>query len=132
MNRRGFLGFLGVAAAAGPQGARSAASMSLGDLAVPTTGLSFPTSTSSGAISSAPYDHKVWAAGQLKALLGLSNGQRERDRRNWSVSGLEPEIASLRSVALHTKIRMTRDRQYERDQMRQRDYLEGVVSGLWG
>ena len=132
MKRRAFLGFLGGAAVAGPSAAKSVAEMSLSDLSLRLAGM--------GVLSGAPegggcvdgaINNRSYAKEALARMMGKTAHQRAKDISGQYVDGLDPEIAGLRSVALHTKVRMTRVSNYERSEKRALSYWEGVLAGWW-
>lgn len=128
MKRRAFLGFLGGAAVAGPQAAKSAAQMTMADTSFAGLGLA----RNMGALAAGSESpDKSWAVTSLKRLVGMSDVEVARRKRGHYVDGLDPEVASLRSVSLVHKVRMTRDRAFERRNQDERTYLEGVIAGLW-
>ena len=128
MKRRAFLGFLGGAAVAGPQAAKSAAEMTMADLRFP--GIAGNAMGSlGGRVASGP--DIGWAKSQLAKLVGLGVKEREvKKMRYWS-DGLSPDVAVLRSVSLPRKIAMSKDRQFEASLRNERGYLEGVIAGWW-
>lgn len=130
MNRRGFLSGLGGAAVAGPAAAKAGLeSLDLGRVATTGAGGSwYPGSVGSVARSGADADH---AQRQLSKLMGKSASAIERERKTYHVSGLDPDVATLRSVSLGRKIEMSRHRQYDRDQRDRQGYFEGIIAGLW-
>jgi hypothetical protein len=130
MKRRTFLGFLGGAAVAGPQAAKSAAEMTLADLHAPGVSLN-ATMGGIGAEPKEDYGHsaKEYAKDKLKKLLGRSAKQVALERRTKWLDGLDPEVAGLRSVTLPNKIRMSRERAYDRAMRADRDTLLGRIEG---
>lgn len=57
---------------------------------------------------------------------------RSFEKRGFHVSALDPNVASLRSVALHRKIEMTRATNYERREKAEEVYLRGHLKGWFG
>jgi len=136
MKRRAFLGFLGGVAVAGPQAAKSAAEMTMADLNLPGIGLlggsgGYGALASAGDSSVRSYNHVDWAKSSLKMLTGLKTPEIERKKLEYHVHQLDPNIAALRSVALVSKIRVSRDAQFAQSQHRERSYLEGIIAGWW-
>lgn len=131
MKRRAFLGFLGGAAAAGPSVAKQAASnLSLADLAVPYMGVEGNSLV--GEATKMGGGPKEWAKQSLAQLVGKSAERIAIERRRHGIGGLDPEIASLRSVALHHKIEMSRSIAYERNQRNEKSWLQAQIDGLFG
>jgi hypothetical protein len=135
MKRRAFLGFLGGAAIAGPSAAKTAVEMTTADLSLSKMGLAYSgvgMATASKAIGEGfEYDHKSWAKDALKRMVGVTAAERFRKKQQFYSDGLDPNVASLRSVSLTNRIRISRDHQFERSEERERHYLEGVIAGLW-
>ena len=122
MKRRGFLGFLGGAAVAGPGMAKAAAAqgmeaMSLGN----STGLLSAVGYAGEAIASNdpypgalhPSDPKHWVQRQLAEFMGRTAEELLEQRLNTQVHALDPDLAVNRSFSLATKVRMQRDRNFE-------------------
>lgn len=130
MQRRKFLSLLGVGAVTAPVSAKAVADTAFADLKMAKMGISGagliapagPQSTSSG-IS--------WAKPALKKFIGKSARQKQMEAKRQWVDALDPQVATLRSVSLHSKIRMTRRTAYERSQEAERTWLEGVIAGWW-
>lgn len=127
MKRRAFLGFLGGAAASGPAMAKAAGEVTIADLSVG--------SYSSGGevlyASVSSKDDKSWAKSQLTHLLGKSAEQIAREKRDYYISSLDPDTASLRSVSLGGKIRMQKARSYEMNCKREEERYRGILAGWW-
>ena len=130
MKRRAFFGFLGGAAVAGPSVAKSAAQMTLSDLNLRQAGMAGSSGAPMGGMTE-PADQKSYAKQALARFMGKTPLQRAREKATHYVDGLDPEVACLRSVALHSKVRMTRAITYERSQLREKTYLEGILAGWW-
>lgn len=132
MKRRAFFGFLGGAAVAGPSVAKSAAQMTLSDLNLRQAGVAMLGSGLEAAGSQCvPADPKTYATKMLERLMGKTPVQIAREKADYHINGLDPEIASLRSVALQSKIRMTRAADYERSVRTRKTYFEGILAGWW-
>jgi hypothetical protein len=129
VKRRSFLQLLGGAAAAGPQAAKSAAEMAFVDLSLFDTGIAGGPHYPPPARESS--DATGWAREDLKKMLAKAPAAIERERRDWRVTALEPDVAVLRSVALGAKIRMSRERQFWRARRMRQTFLEGILAGLW-
>lgn len=127
MKRRAFLGFLGGAAASGPAMAKAASEMTITDLSVSPyiSGGEVPYA------SVASKDDKIWAKSRLAHLLGKSAEQIAREKRDYCISSLDPDTASLRSVSLGGKIRMQKARSYEMNCKREEERYRGILAGLW-
>lgn len=130
MKRRSFLGFLGGAVAAGPK-AVQAAPATMADLRVPDVMLGGSSQFLDRALP-AEQGFKSEAKEQLKRLVGMSVAERQRLKNEHYIGELDPHVAACRSASLVTKIRMSRELDFERHQRRRGDYLQGVLDGLWG
>lgn len=131
MNRRSILRLLGGAAAAGPaavsEAAEASSKLSLGGLAVPK-----PQETFSFKLYDSRDPREV-AKNNLRAEFEeILPEVIERRRQRHSISALDPNVASLKSISLPNKIRMTRDIDFERSRERRRSDLEGAIAGWWG
>lgn len=137
MKRRGFLGFLGGAAVAGPSMAKEAVlgleslqigggSMGLVNQAIsggygyatdaiPMGGDESPTS---------PHDPSHWAQRELQNFLGRTAEELAEQKRSIRVQALDPDIGALRSFSLDAKVRMQRDRIFEAEQQQTKSYLQ--------
>ena len=137
MRRRGFLSFLGGAAVAGPGMVKTAAahgmeSLSLGQVAGGLTtgyGLEGPAYATAGMEVSdvSPLDPGHWAQRELADFIGMTAKDLAERRRQTHVSVLDPDLAVMRSLSLSAKIRMQRDRQFERGLEDHRSYLARQV-----
>lgn len=121
-NRRGFLGLLGGAAAAGPSAVKSASAMTMTDLSL------------EGVASAASQVQEVSGLGNAgwakRSLVKWANPDwKERRKREWHVRELDPNTAALRSVALSSKIRITKQMQFLEHERSQKSYLERMLSG---
>lgn len=116
MKRRGFFGLMAGAAAAGPSMAKQAVtvagnamsldSIKLGGVGIQAAGDYYdggPVATQSD------YDHAQYLKGELSKLLDPFSEESRRMVENVEVYQLDPDIASLRSLSLQTKVRMQRD-----------------------
>ena len=74
-----------------------------------------------------PYDPAYWPQKELAEFLGRSAADLARERLETHVGQLDPDIACMRSIALQAKIRMQRDRTFERNRAQQRGWLERQV-----
>lgn len=130
MKRRGFLGTMVGAVAAGPSMAKQAVAsgiegLSLGGSLMNFGGVSYASGLASDAImQDANYDPSEWARNELADFLGRSASELARQRIETHVDRLDPDIACMQSIALQAKIRMQRDRTFERNQSQQRGWLE--------
>lgn len=132
MKRRGFLGMFAGAVVAGPSMAKQAAAETLAGLNV--NALSGGIASQSGefppyggAVSSSGMNN--WASNEL-AKLGLRTAsQHEFYKRRMTVHMLDPDLASFRSFALHQKIRMQRERDYERSLEGQKSQYLATIAG---
>lgn len=138
MKRRGFLGFIGGAAVAGPSMAKAAAvqgmeAMSLGN-AVSLSGLVpgggwatevVPTEAYPDELH--PTDPRHWVQRQLQEFMGRSAEELLEQRLGTSVHALDPDLAVSRSFSLDAKIRMQRDRNFERNRA---DHKRSIMRDL--
>ena len=131
MNRRGFFGLLGGAAVAGPSVAKSAAEMGMADLAMPGVHLGGSYGDYSKQAVCTEKNSSERAAKYLERLLGKSDDQIARETRETYVSALDPDVASLRSMTLASKIRLQKRVQYERNRQREIENYRGILAGLW-
>lgn len=130
MKRRGVLSLLAGSAVAGPQMAKSAIAsgmegLSLGGAGLFGGGVDYGgLSVASGRDTSENYDPTEWPRKELADFLGRSMEEKRRRRLEMSVHQLDPDIAVMNSLSLTTKVRMQRDRNFERSEAEQRGYLE--------
>lgn len=131
MKRRKFLGFLGGAAVAGPGMAKAAATQGIEALSVsPVMPMNMVNPGMFGTAASAisgpvdDFDPVGWARRDLARFLGKSAEQLIRERNGIQVAMLDPDIASMRSLSLGAKVRMQRERLFERQQADERGWLE--------
>lgn len=126
MKRRGFLGFLGGAAVAGPGMVKGAAAqgmeaMNLGQVSGLMGGMStggyYSNETDPAPPSSSsalpPTDPRHWVQRQLTDFLGQTAEDLWEQRLRTQVQSLDPDLAVNRSFSLSTKIRIQRDRNFE-------------------
>jgi len=131
MRRRGFLGFLGGAAVAGPSMAKQAVAATLSDMSVAALsggvldqGLSQPI----GGFASTS-GHLEWAATQLAKIGMRTAEQHAYHARRQAVVTLDPDLAGYRSMALHQKLSIQRERNYWRGLEHERGYLQATIAG---
>jgi hypothetical protein len=130
MKRRGVLGFLGGAAVAGPSMAKQAIASGMEGLSLGTfSGLDkmagyAVAGSMAQATGSDNYDPLEWPKRELADFLGRSAADLARERLETHVGQLDPDIACMQSIALQAKIRMQRDRTFERNRAQQRGWLE--------
>ena len=136
MKRRGFLGFMGGAAVAGPAMAKQAVAQSLDAMRLGTVlphgiggGMGLVGGTEAG-VPPDHYDPLGWARKDLAQFLGKSASQLLKERLNTQVSHLDPDIAVMRSISLGTTIRMQRDRNFEQNRTRERGWLEERIAEI--
>lgn len=130
MKRRGFLGLLGGAAVAGPGMAKQAVAAGLGDLMLPGVGsgaLAFGMGAPPMAASQSAGGN--WAVGRLSKLVLRTAAQHEFHMKRQYVSSLDPDLAVNRSMALHMKVRLQREREYWRNIEGERGWLEAQIAG---
>ena len=129
MKRRGFLGFLGGAAVAGPGMVKEAAAQTLADLSVSGVGGSLVGGLGYGVPSAQQTSMAPWAADRLAKLVGRTAAQHAFYKARTEVYKLVPDLAANRSMALHRKIGLQRDRDYERSLEGEHSSLEATIAG---
>lgn len=131
MKRRGFLGFIGGAAVAGPSMAKQAVTAlsdtALGQVSGSGVGASAGMFAQSVGYPSQPPD----MAAQLAGLIGRTMTQHREEMAKVYVSSLDPDIAEYRAVRLQGKIRMQREREYWRQLANEKNWLQRAVEGLF-
>lgn len=121
MKRRGFLKFFGGAVAAAPAMASQAAasgSRLLAGLPLLPTDLKIDGSGINSAVSAdtgVRWDSMSGQKKRLAKLLTRALGLHDHERKRHHIYAIDPDIAVLRSVALHRKMAMQREREYWRD-----------------
>jgi hypothetical protein len=131
MKRRGFLGSVVGAAVAGPSMAKQAIAsgmegLNLGGVGMLEKGISIGGMGYASATNAVDgnYDPLDWPKRELAEFLGKSAADLARERLETHVAQLDPDIACMQSIALQAKIRMQRDRTFERNRAQQRGWLE--------
>ena len=134
MKRRGFLGFLAGGAVAAPAMAQHAVnSIGQASIGIPVDAgmLGGFASQATGYAKEAydtfsPKDH---ARTSLLKLVGKSAELIAYEKRQQHVYQIDADIAGMRSLAMHAKIRMQRERNWQAQQNSQKDYLSRVIDG---
>jgi hypothetical protein len=130
MKRRGFLGFMGGAVAAGP-GMAKQAMVQIGDLSIPMSGgiaRGFNTDPNEAPTYSGGDDGwqmERWSTFQ-KFL--LSPEKLWKRRLDTHVNFLDPDIAQMRSISMVSKIRMQRDRNFSQWLRSEANWLQRAMS----
>ncbi len=130
MKRRGVLSLLAGSAVAGPQMAKSAIASGMEGLSLGGAGLfggslsGYGINETAQTLHSENYDPTEWPRKELADFLGRSMEEKRRRRLEMHVNQLDPDIAVMNSLSLTTKVRMQRDRNFERSEAEQRGYLE--------
>lgn len=132
MKRRGFLGTMVGAAVAGPSMAKQAIASGVEELSLggfggmdAIKGYGYASAAGIATTGSGEnYDPTEWARRELADFLGRSASELARQRIETHVDRLDPDIACMQSIALQAKIRMQRDRTFERNLSQQRGWLE--------
>lgn len=140
MKRRGFLGFMGGAVAAGPSMAKAAVAqasvgmeaLSIGGVG---SGILYPPEPYYGSVGiqsgGEDYDHGRWLTSELKRLSGMSDDERRDRFDRTQVHQLDSDLASMRSYSLSAKINIQRRRNFENGIDReQRDLKRGLADWL--
>ena len=132
MRRRGLLGLLGGAVVAGPSMAKQAIASGLEGLSMGQTGLGALASAGSYGLNEKQpypvpqeeYDPVAWAKRDLAEFMGKSASDLLRERLETSVDRLDPDLACMQSLALQAKLRIQRDRNFERNRQQHQIWLE--------
>jgi hypothetical protein len=132
MKRRGFLGFLGGAAVAGPGMVKTAAA-SMSDMHLPGINALATGSGISGGIETAgmPYDdpsHQIERMARWNLARLNPDWIRRKKQERW-VDGLDPDLATYRSFSIGAKVRMQRERNFDRWVKGQTNWFERALSG---
>lgn len=132
MKRRGFLGLMGGALAAGPSMAKEAVTQTMADLSVPGVGIPYGMGgMPPGAQNAAdPYNEREHLQGQLRKLLGKSAAEKLREKKTMGVNMLDPDLAAMRSFSLSARMRIQQDRNYERMLEQERGWIERRLADL--
>jgi hypothetical protein len=134
MKRRGFLGFLGGAAVAGPSMAKQAVA-GVEAMALPSLAVDAPTASWGGSLAGIPINggdnHGDWLKEQIAEVIGITAAERQERIAGMHVSHLDPDLALNRSMALWVKIREQKRRNYEREHTWQlRNYRRQLADWL--
>ena len=132
MRRRGFLGSIVGAAVAGPSMAKQAIASGIEGLSLGSgmgdVGFAgqavYEGFGPSEAKQDPNYDPTHWPKQELANFLGKSAADLHRERLETHVGQIDPDLACMRSISLQAKIRMQRDRTFERNRAQQRGWLE--------
>lgn len=125
VGRRGFLGLLGAATVSGPK----AAAKGLNELYLGRVGALG--ALADGEVYPTPVrESTTWAVEKLAKKALISAAQREQKRRAWRIHDLDANTASLVSVSLGTKIRMSTKLQFEKAEENETNYLNRVIAGI--
>lgn len=122
MKRRGFLGLMGGALAAGPSMAKEAVA-GLESLAVPGQIAGAEEFVKSGwgstSIGGYPVDadhsHGDWLREEIAKITGMTDQRKREIMANMTVRHLDPDLAVNRSFSLSAKVEMQKRRELERD-----------------
>jgi hypothetical protein len=137
MKRRGFLGFLGGAAVAGPSMAKQAVASGLeamqvgGGMDAMAKGSPWVAGQSLaeniGYEEPSPMDDDHWTQRQLREFLGMSDEEKKHRRSEQHVHALDPDLVANRSFSLSAKLRIQRDRDFARSMANQEHYLRREI-----
>jgi hypothetical protein len=138
MERRGFLGFLGGAAVAGPSMAKQAVASGLEAMQVdggqhPIAGVG-PWSSGRSLVDNigyeelSPVDADHWLQEELREFLGMSEEDKKRRRSEQHVHALDPDLVANRSFSLTAKLAIQRDRDFSRSMANQEHYLRRQIA----
>lgn len=141
MQRRSFLGFLGGAVASAPAMAKTALSnvenlkfpgivpKGLGwfneDPPTPAGGIGIPQSSPLGG----PTPSTTWAWRNLRALKNMNPWTKKFRERSFRLEALDPNTASLRSVSLSQKMRISRRIQVDEALLMERQRYHAQIRG---
>lgn len=129
MKRRGFLGFISGAAVAGPGMAKAAVTTGLEGLSIGNVGgmMAFapeaPYYNGEGISSSGdfpPTHPRHWVQRQLAEYMSATADELQQQRLRTEVHMLDPDLATNRSYSLAAKMRIQRDRNFERNRAAQK------------
>lgn len=132
MKRRGFLGFLGGAAVAGPSMAKAAVTPVTEALSVPGVGMAgLYGGPQGGSIAADDTAGEIFRLkGMLTKFLGKSPAELARDLRAVSVYALDPDLAAMRSMSLDFRMRKQRERNFARQREDERGWIERRIQEL--
>ena len=134
MKRRGVLGLLAGGLAAGPSMAKQAiagiettqlSGLNIGGGLVQAENQSW-SGTAVGGLDT--YDHLGWLRSRLEEIAGITAAERHERIANQYISGLDPDLAVNRSMALWAKMAEQRRREYERGIDREKKSLTRQIS----
>jgi hypothetical protein len=130
VKRRGFLKLLGLSAAAAPA-APAMAVASVADLGLDMIGVEGRVPHAEQLPSAyLPIDQQVQdIPSQLATLIGRTAEQHRFWARRQDVYGLDPDLASYRSMSLGFRIEIQRQRNYERGVNNRMGWLEAHIKG---
>lgn len=122
MKRRGFLGFLGGAVAAGPAMARQAA-VGIESLVIPSIPWEAPLEPLTGSgiqsASGQPWDEGAYLKDRIAQLVGMTDAERRERIASTYVTSFDPDLATNRSFSLSAKVSMQKRRNFERQHERE-------------
>lgn len=132
MKRRGFLGFIGGAAVAGPGMARAAVTPVAESLSIPGVGMS----AVYGGMPSGPIEESdvvgevVRLRARLARYIGRSAEELARERKTVSAHTLDPDLAAMRSMSLDYRMRMQRERNFALIRAQETGWIEQRIHDL--
>ena len=133
MRRRGFIGSFVGAAVAGPSMAKQAIASGLeglslgGQTGMGTLGIAGSYGLNAAnqfAVPQEEYDPVAWAKRDLAEFIGRSAADLSRERMETGVDRIDPDLACMQSIALQAKLRIQRDRNFERNRQQHQNWLE--------
>lgn len=128
MKRRGFLGFMGGAVAAGPGMAKQAAAQTLADLSIVDGINPAPPLSYYGEFPPRQADWAIPRLGKFKELLKSAESLKRKHMKT-PVPALDPDLANMRSISLGSKIRMQRDRNFKHWLENEGGWLQRAING---
>lgn len=127
-SRRSFFGILPGAALGGKQAAAALAAEAEKLAGVQALGASDTPYPQPSAVQVAVESSK-WAAARLDQFFRPAERARRWDQT--SVNHLDPDLVSMRSMSLSARMTIQKQRNFDRHEMRERSYLEGVIAGIF-
>lgn len=133
MERRKFLGLFGAAAISGPSIAHAASTEVLKFPGVAPVGLggwmADDPPSQVGPVTSLPGSHNSWAERAWHSLKRMNSWTRHYRHRAFRLEALDPNTASLRSVALGQKMRISKRIQFQASLELERDRYYAIKKG---
>lgn len=135
LSRRGLFGAIAGAAVAGPSVAQHAINSmtldsSMAGLAIPSSPYSEGYGGIGGVIAEKLKDERTYYVDRLARMVGMTVGDHRDSMADIHISAIEPDLASMRSISLDSKIRIQRERTYWRQFNREKWELQRSLERL--